>query len=510
VTTAADPAISETAPVPKGLVDPRWVTASAIVLILGTLFFYNLGHYYLWDDEAYTALYAQAILRTGDTSAVLGHNIVAFRNGIELQGLKNRLSPPLPYYIAAPFIGLLGSNAFASRLPFALFGLLSVWLVLYWLWKANAVLRTWILVGLGACGNVSLILYTRQARYYALITFLALLITFLYVHWDGRRGTLLGLSVSALALLATHYLAYAGLAFSIGVDYLTFGRRRKTIKWQDLFSFAGLQILGGSAIIWIWNPFNRPITGYRTANWIDDKATLFWWHIRDLNASEFGAVVLLVAAPIVYVLTKRQNSWLVRLPLAVVMYCLAVSVISPQPVGWTAFADIRYVVATIPALIFLGVTTLEGLPFCRDWPRYVVALLIFYTNILNVAAAGLVGGPVGPMRSTLREFAGELRHPLPSPYAAAADWINFKVAPGKTILVLPDFAAYPLMFHAPHAVYGWQLDQSLRAQYPMLPDIHFQGAVLPDYIVAFGESVRRAHRLADSLEPRGARYVQRA
>src|SRR5205807_2588413 len=40
------------------------------------LLFARLGHYALWDDEAYTALAAQGVWQTGDTTAVLGHNVV--------------------------------------------------------------------------------------------------------------------------------------------------------------------------------------------------------------------------------------------------------------------------------------------------------------------------------------------------------------------------------------------------------------------------------------------------
>src|SRR3989441_12089102 len=65
-------------------------------------------------------------------------------------------SPPLPYYLEAAFVGPLGHNALAARLPFALAGLLALLLVHFWLWKDRAPTRTWLLVGLGACGNVSL------------------------------------------------------------------------------------------------------------------------------------------------------------------------------------------------------------------------------------------------------------------------------------------------------------------------------------------------------------------
>jgi 4-amino-4-deoxy-L-arabinose transferase-like glycosyltransferase len=241
-------------PIPssQGALQPRWIVTAAFVLVFGTLLFWNLGQGYLWDDEANTALFGESVWRTGHPSAVAGENIIAFREGLELQGLENRRIPPLAYYIEAPFIGLLGRSPFAARLPFALVGLLGLLLVLYWLRKDNAGLRTWILVGLGACGNVSLILYTRQARYYALAAFLTLLVTYLYLHHNGCRRTLIALCISSLALLSTSYLAYGALVACLGVDYLVFERHRKAFYQRKLLYLIGSQVIVGGIILLIW------------------------------------------------------------------------------------------------------------------------------------------------------------------------------------------------------------------------------------------------------------------
>src|SRR4051794_39413505 len=100
----------------------RLILASATLLVSALLIFARLGHYALWDDEANTALIGKGVWRTGDTSAVLGRNLVAFRNGGELENLRVRYLPPLQYYLAAPFVGPDGPSSFRARLPFALFG----------------------------------------------------------------------------------------------------------------------------------------------------------------------------------------------------------------------------------------------------------------------------------------------------------------------------------------------------------------------------------------------------
>src|SRR5687767_15609907 len=106
-------------------IDPRWCVGAVFLLAWAALLFTRLGHYALWDDEANTALFAQGVWRTGDTSAVVGHNVVGYRSGLELQGLKNRLIAPLAYYVAAPFVALGGTGSWGVRLPFALLALVA-------------------------------------------------------------------------------------------------------------------------------------------------------------------------------------------------------------------------------------------------------------------------------------------------------------------------------------------------------------------------------------------------
>jgi hypothetical protein len=67
---------------------------------------------------------------------------------------------------------------------------------------------------------------------------------------------------------------------------------------------------------------------------------------------------------------------------------------------------------------------------------------------------------------------------------------------------------YPLMYHAPDAVYAWQLrpDQKKQDQFKDLPDIHFQGIVSPDYIVVFGPSVIQIRSLLQRWKTMGVKY----
>jgi 4-amino-4-deoxy-L-arabinose transferase-like glycosyltransferase len=116
--------------------DQRFLVAAFFFISIAFLIFLRLGYYPLWDDEANTAIFAHGVWETGDTSAIFGHNILGYRNGLELNAeLKNRLIAPLAYYVAAPFVGLFDNSFFYARLPFAIAGLITIASVIFWLFS---------------------------------------------------------------------------------------------------------------------------------------------------------------------------------------------------------------------------------------------------------------------------------------------------------------------------------------------------------------------------------------
>jgi hypothetical protein len=229
--------------------------AAAVICISAFLLFFGLGHYALWDDEAGLAIPARGVWQTGDTSIVAGHNILAPRQGIIVRDLKDRANPPLPAYVMAPFAAFSGTGAFLPRLPLALCGLVCVGLLLWWLWRDKADRMTWWLMAIAILGNVSFFLYFRQARYYGITLLCSVAATYIYLHWNGSRRGLLGLSLLLLAVLASHYMTFAALVAAMTVDYFFWQRHVRKLQpldWLLLLAPAGLL---GSIIVFIWNPF---------------------------------------------------------------------------------------------------------------------------------------------------------------------------------------------------------------------------------------------------------------
>jgi hypothetical protein len=479
--------------------------ACATILLSSILLFAQLGHYALWDDEVGLAIPAKQVWLTGDTSVVDGSNLMAPRGGVILRNLKDRANPPLPAFILAPFAAYAGINTTLLRLPLAISGLLCVGLMLSWLRLGHAPVRVWIILMVGIVGNVSLFLYFRQVRYYGFSILFCTAAVFCYLHWNKSRSYLTVLSLILFGILSTNYMVFAAFMSALIVDYFFWQRHINPLKKRDVFYLSAPLIALGSAVIFIWNPYSTQITHQATMNSCFDRLTLFWWILRDLNANEFGCGLIIISAPFLYA-SGFKNQWLLRGPVAILTYCFVLAAVSPQPVSLTSVADIRYAAPLIPlciaiAVVFLWVTT-------KKLPPYFVALLalvIFGSNLLNNPLLTRNG-----FHFTIIDYARELIIPPGEPYTPTSQWISRHVANDASIWVLPDYMTYPLMFHAPKAVYAWQLrpEQKDEEQFKNLPNIHFKGLVAPDYIVVFGPSVVQIRKLISEWSMQGMNYQE--
>jgi hypothetical protein len=457
-----------------------WIPLSLFVMaVSGALLFFGLGHYHLWCDEADTALFAKGIVRTGDTSAVIDHNIYAFHNGACLKNLCGRYQPPAPYYLAAPFVGANGTGTFWPRFPFALCGLLSVALMLYWMIRSRMGASARIVFILGLLGNVSFFLFCRQCRYFSLAILLTLVVVYLQVNWRGRWLDYLGIVSASILLLGTNYLSYAALYAVLGCDYILFTRRRLRLKFRQWLMLLGPQIIFGIAILWVYYPLGDEVApDYPGRNIFMDKLTILWWHFRDLNADEFYIpAIMLAALPICF---WKRNVWLLRGIAAGVCYIITIALFTPQHVAFTILADNRYLVPLIPLFIAVSAGVITALSW-NKWPlALALAAAVFSSNILNY--------PFSPGKWHCRpaEFLGELWTPQITSTEVVLKWIKNNIHAGESIWVFPDSFQYPLMYHAPDLVYAWQLEYPPKKQFETLPPIHFIGRIPPDYIFIFG------------------------
>lgn len=457
---------------------PRLLLLSCAVLVSGFMLFTNLGHYALWDDEAMVGLVAQGVLRTGDTSAVLDHNIVAYREGMLLNDLKDRSTPPLATYITSLSFALFGVNALAARMPFALAGLATVVLLLTWAGRAFRSLPLLAVFCMGLVGNVSFHLYARQCRYYAVAMLLTVVIAWLYLNWTGAERQLVAFGLAFGALFAAHYTTAVAVAACVCVDHLVWRRHEHPLTLRGLLLVVAPALSLSIPVAVIWNPLRTAFGQYAAANTLAQKLLLWVWQWRDMSQCEMlGGAVLILAMLLVFV---RRDQWLMRGLAALLTFVTVMTITSPQLIAQTSVADVRYLTAAIPLCVALATGTIWLAVGRHAIPALIVAAVAFGTNLLN-------GGPLlwsGP-RSTLLAFMGELVRPIDEPYTPAARWLRDNAADRATVWVLPDYCAYPLMFHAPAQRYAWQL-QAPEGQFARLDPINFKGRVPPEFLVLFG------------------------
>lgn len=468
----------------------RRTIAAGILLISAILLFAGLGHYALWDDEAVTALAADGVWRTGDTSVLLDHNIVAYRSGLLLKGTKERSTPPLGAYFAAPFLGIFGHTALVARLPFAFVGLLSVGMMLWWLKTVDAKWVTFLLLGLAIIGNVSFQLYSRQCRYYSPAIFSSIVIAYLYLNWNGKRWQLALMAAAGLVLLASNYLNYLALHICMLLDYLIIGHKRKWLTWQDWVIVLAPQVVLGGIIVLIWNTLGTANAEYFIGNTFWQRVMLIWMNIRDINVCEYGVGAFVVAAPIIFLvqvlMKKPAEIWLLRAPAILIIYAIIISFASPQklPEDQAVPADVRYMAAAIPLCIAISVLAMVQAAKFSPWLALGLGLIGFESNLLN-------GAPLNgePLRSTIVLRIGELISAPKDPYTEAAAWLKSNVRPMESVWVVPTYMMYPLMFHAPHPIYAWQFFEPLPEAFKTVPIVHINGRPPPpQYIICMGMS----------------------
>jgi len=479
------------------------LAAILTVAIAGALFFIQLGAYALWDDEAMDALSARGVVETGDVTAKLGDNIVAYRNGLLLVDMRHQGMPPLPAYLVAASFRIFGESAWSARLPFALCGLGFFALISWGALQLRLSLVAQILLSLGLIGNVSLLLYFRNCHYYGLGIFLSTVITYLYLYRLSTRSGQLGIAVLLGLLMTANPSWFVTLSACLFFDYIFWHRRNRLLGVQDLLRIFLPQVAFGILMLWRFNPLGTELGGYLGKNSILDRLLLYYWNWRDLNSCEFIAGVVLVVA--VCGLPVWRNPWIVRVLAALFVYISSITVLSTQIVSDTSVADVRYMAGCILLCIVLGVMVILELTRSRRWLAIPLGLILFGTNLLH-------GGPfqnVG-FRSTIFAFIGELAGLPSEPYSAAAAWINDNMKKGQSLWVLPQHMMYPLLFHAPDPVYAWQLAADNKSsQFLDLDDIHFQARSAPDYIMVFGPIVQQIVENLRSWEGQGIRYRQK-
>jgi hypothetical protein len=193
------------------------------------LIFINLGSGYLWADEGDTAVLAANITKVGLPRAWDGATFMDSDFGARVNDHLVMVSSPwFQYYVAAGSFLLFGQNTLAARLPFALAGWLTIWLVYRFVWKATADRRAALCSTILMICSVQFLLFCRQSRYYAFAMLFTCLLVDAFLRMRSPQRAALFASAAVL-LFHTHPIGIVPV-FALGaltlVDHRFLPQRR--------------------------------------------------------------------------------------------------------------------------------------------------------------------------------------------------------------------------------------------------------------------------------------------
>lgn len=397
-----------------------------LALLLCTL---NLGNHYLWQDEAQTALIARTVLEHGLPYGTDGVNSFSQEGGIEHgPGGIWKWHTWLSFYLVAGSFATLGVSTFAARLPFALLGAATVWLVYRFLRgrasRASAAGGTFLLL---TC--VPFLLLARQSRYYAAAAFFSLLALDAFLDLlAGRRRAGLRFLLASTALFHSHFVYFVALIPAAALHALFRDERRSrnaALRWLGIASAVNLPWM-----LWLGSPHGaryEEVIGWRAG------AIKLVEFVRSFDHVFSGwALTGLVGLLVVDRLRARRAGGPAPptvlgagpgrlLALFVAANLLLLSVSSPA-------AFFRYLAPLIAPVLALVGLALGGLtPIWRRGGGIVLAI-------------ALVGQP-------LRDLAHELTHDYDGPIEGIVEFLRERADPGDVVAIT--YGDLPLKFYLP-------------------------------------------------------------
>lgn len=407
-----------------------------LLLLFSTMFFFlwNLSNHYLWQDEAQTALISKTVAAEGVPRGYDGRNFFSQESGAEYgENYIWKWHTWLPFYVLAGFFKIFGVNTFVARLPFALFGIGTVFLAYFFskaMWQSKKIAAMTALLLLI---SVPFLLLSRQCRYYSMSAFFSLAGLYAYMGLaDKKKYSGFIFVLSATLLFHTHYIYCATLLGTVGLHSLIFHRRR-----------LGAIVLWCVVIVLINAPWIVWLSGMKYGD--QYSRILFDTTKLSLCVREYLRLVGL------YILTPYL---LLVIPFAALG-------------SWTrnkrSFSPDRQFRQKLTLLVFFIALNFIALVFASPYPffRYLTPLIPVFMIIvaLLMVSAGRVHFlvPVGMivilvLAGTLGDFLYELSHDYDGPIEGIVKYLNDNG--DKDDIVAITYGDMPLKFYTEMRIVG--------------------------------------------------------
>lgn len=451
----------------------EWLILVAAMLVGGGMLLLGLGAHPFWDDEAITAYFGRAILRTGAPTALYGENLNSVRNGLELfPNLRDRAFPQVNFYVTAVGMWLFGESTLAARLPHAFLGWLTIPALF---WATDRWFRDRRLALAAACVLavwVPFLLYARNCRYYAMSMLLGTVLWGMLPGLSVRRWR--GLAAFSLLLLASfhnHYYMAVALGFSLG------GLALVTRQWHTLRALgicgAVVGIVNVPWLLWIKANQHPDVSGYAFPNakleLLLPLVSRFFFGMNRFVLVQF--FVLVIGIPVLAVWwrqdRRRAKRFLALIPF-VTIFVVVTALLFPIPgkttVSHQRFLDVRYLVSIVPILCMaMAVIATQLFRLVRPVGAVVFALLIGTDLLCGISpnrvhrdydrrsslAVSEVNRAIPWLRcrSFLADYLIEYTSTPKSLYGEVLKFLEDRSRPGDTIFTEPRYHSQVVLYY---------------------------------------------------------------
>ena len=370
------------------------------------LLFWNLGNQYLWYDEAQTAVLARSVLEYGYPRALIGDFLV-YTDETYGPGTSYVAQPWLQNYVCAASFFLFGESNTSARVMFAIFGLLSFFLLYalsYRLFKSRLTARLTLAI---SATSVMFLLHLRQCRYYSLSVFLVLALLLLYLNFIERRKYSSGLFIVASFLLFhANFGAFIPVLAALALYFLFIEKRRDLIpEFIKLYLWVLILVLPWCIVYKIWAHGSEAPIG--------DLVKNAKFYLSKINAHFFPYRFLTPVILILFLFRKKFKSHTSSSrDLAVAernkkgLIFLGLLIIVNWVFFW--FADEKYAryIVHIAGLFFIIDAFL--LTHVFKWNKIVGVLLLImlcFSNLLHTSLFYIIAKPITPVISSVNKEA---------------------------------------------------------------------------------------------------------
>ena len=459
-----------------------WLLLIAGALLLLT----NLGNIYLWQDEAETALLSQRLGTYGLPLAYDGRNLIR-QAPQDVQYTEDYVwvyHPWLPFYLTSISLSLLGPTTFAARLPYALAGLATVWL-LYHSTQRHLNRRIAMLASALLLLCVPFLLHARQCKYFAFAALFTVATLDAYLRLRERDAPHFALPYfigAAFGLFQSNFGAFVPLLAAIGLHLLV--TRPPWSEWRR-FVLAGpivaIGVIPWAIYLQTWarGRFSFDVIRF-VGHLVHYAVYITGWVFPALLLIAFA--LLLVRQLTTSGQDRRQISVLGLYLLVIMITVLFLS----ATFIWMYFS---YIVQLVPLLMVLLAWTLWQV--LQRWRLVAYALLVVLitTNVLHafpyvlpitrqfkwaslaprpyLAETDALLAAAARLRSDLKDYGYELVHDYNGPNEGIVQFLRQEAEPGD--LVVANYGELPIAFYTAldiaGGLSGYRLQQASNAEW---------------------------------------------